>query len=1023
MKRWIILAVILSYQCISFAQQTMFYQDSYKTFEEGKTFFEEGLYLQSKETLEDFLLKNKENVQLNTEIQQSELMIAQSAIFMRLNDGEKLLLDFVRNYSPEKIAQEAMMELADYYFNNKMYQQAIAYYEMMDTDNLDSRTKAEVKFRQGYAYFIRDDKDNAKLQFDDIKDLDGEYYEETNYYLGILSFEKEEYGDALYAFKNANAQGKYDNVMPYYLSQIYFAGEEYNEVIDAGETALESGRKIDYENSVRHLVAKSYFEKENYSAALPYFEEYSENAKKLRAQDLYQVAFTRYKNGKYADAIKDFEELKSSDNEMAQNALFNLGDSYLKKGDKFAARNAFYGASKMNYDTKIKDEAHFLYAKLSYDLGFDREAISAFQSISSSSKDYSESQRMLSRIFLNTKDYTKAIELMQGIPNKTSNIKDAYQKVTYFKGVQLYNDKQYTAAKSYLRMSLQETPNVMTKGQAYYRLGEISHKEGNYDASISEFNQFIDIAKGYEGLPEETSLNLAYYIQGYNYLKKKDYNNSRSYFEKTINGLIDVWDVSTNLDIKSRVFPDALLRAGDSAFKLRDYQSASSFYQTSINYKYTGYDYALFQKARIEGVQGNTVNQITSLKKLTTELPQSTFADDGLLLLGTTYFRERNYSRAASTTLSLVNDYKETSDLVNKGYILLGLISYNQNDKDNALKYYEKVFSNNPSQTEQTSALQSIEEIYIDNNNPLGFIDFQERVLGREISNEDKESIVYKAAELQYESSNLEGAIIGYTKYINQYPNGQFLLQAHYNRGESYLASDKLTESVPDYDYVVSRGNSSLYVKALTKAASISYNHLEDFQRSYQYYAALAKVASDDDKKFDAHLGALRSAYKIGNSPGVYEAADAVLQEDKATTAQKSTANYYKAKMALSAENYNLALTHFRNSAKSDNLQGAESRYQIAYIYYVQRELTIARDLCMAHLKKSKNYESWVARGLLLLSDISFEQGDLFNARAALETLIENYNATNDPGIISSAKEKLKKIEAQESDDSRIIPE
>lgn len=1023
MKGWFILAVILTYQSISFAQETMFHKNHYETFEEGKTFFEEGLYLQSKETLEAFLSENKDNVQVNKEVQQSELMIAQSAIFMRLNDGEKLLLDFVRNYSPEKIAQEAMMELANYYFNNKMYQQAIAYYEMMDSDNLDMKTKVEVKFRQGYAYFIREDKDNAKIQFEEIKDLNGEFYEETNYYLGILAFEKEDYNSALYAFKNANSRGKYDRVMPYYLSQIYFAGGEYNEVIDAGETALESKKEIDYENSVRHLVAKSYFEKEDYRSALPYFEEYSDNAKKLRAQDLYQVAFTRYKNGKYEDAIKDFEELKSSDNEMAQNALFNLGDSYLKKGDKYAARNAFYGASKMSYDTKIQEDAHFLYAKLSYDLGFDREAITAFQTVRSSSKDYPESQRMLSRIFLNTKDYDKAIELMQNIPNKTNNIKDAFQKVTYYKGVQLYNDKNFDAAKSYLRMSLQETPNVMTKGQAYFRLGEISHKEKRYDSSISQFSQFIDIAKGYHGLPEETSLNLAYYIQGYNYLKKKDYKNSGDYFQKAINGFIDVWDNSRNLDIKSRVFPDALLRAGDSSFKLRSYTTALSFYQTSINYKYTGYDYALFQKARIEGVQGSTVNQITSLKKLSGELPNSTYADDALLLLGTTYFRERNYARAEATTLSLVNDYKETSNLVNQGYILLGLISYNQNDKNRALSYYEKVFSNNPSLSEQTTALKSIEEIYIDNNNPNGFIDFQERVLGKEISNEDKETIIYKAADLQYESSNIEAAIIGYTKYINQYPNGRFILQAHYNRGEGFLALEKLAEALPDYDYVVSKGNSSLYERALTKAASISYNYLENFQQSYNYYAALAKVATDDDKKFDAYLGALRSAYRTGNSTGVYEAADAVILEEKATTAQKSTANYYKAKMALAANNYNLALTHFRSSANSDNIQGAESRYQIAYIYYVQRELNIARDLCMAHLKKSKNYESWVARGLLLLSDISFEQGDLFNARAALETLIENYNATDDQGIISSAKEKLRKIEAQESDDSRIIPE
>ncbi|MGK0387365.1 MAG: tetratricopeptide (TPR) repeat protein [Maribacter sp.] len=1022
MNKWIIIAIVLVSHFNSFAQETTFYQDMLHPYNEGKVFFEEGLYFQSKESLETFLDDSKGTTQLINEVRRAELMIAKSAVFTKLNDGEKLMQEFIRKYAPEKIAQEAMMELADYYFNNKMYQQAIAYYEMAGTDNLDPATMSEVKYKQGYAYFVRDDKTNAKIQFEKIKGFQGKYHGEANYYLGIIAFEDNDYDDALEAFRDSNNKGKYDKIMPYYQCQIHFANEEYRDVITIGTAALESKKKIDYENSVTHLVAKSYFEQENYRMALPYFEEYSDNAKELRAQDLYQVAFTRYKNDKLEAAIKDFEELKSTDNELAQNALYYLGDSYLTKKDYYSARNAFYAASKMNYDAEIKQNSHFLYGKLSYQLGFDREAIAAFQTISTSSKNYDESQQMLGRIFMNTADYDKAIQLMQNIPNKTQKIKEAYQKVTYFKGVQLFNDKRYNDAKIYLRQSLQNTPNVMTKAQALFRLGEIAHKEKSYSASISELSKFIDIAKGYSSLPEETSINLAYYMQGYNYLKKKDYKNSGTYFESAINGFLDTWDTSYSNDVKTKVFPDALLRAADSYFMLKQYQNALSYYQTSINYKYNGYDYALFQKATIEKLNDNSIDQITNLKALVNQMPNSVYADDALLSLGNTYFRERNYGKAEEFTLKLVDGYAETSDLVNQGYLLLGLVNYNQNDKESSLKYYEKIFSNNPSQAEQSTALQSIEEIYIDNNNPLGFIDFQERVLGRKISDKDKEGIIFKAAELQYESSNFPAAIAAYTKYINRYPNGLYTLQAHYNRGESYLASEQLAASLPDYNFVISKGNSSLYEKALTKAAAISYNELEDFAKSYAYFSALAKVATDDNKKFDAHLGALRSAYKIGNKAGVYQEADAVIASN-ATDAQKSTANYYKAKIALTSKDYNTALVHFRNSANSNNLQGAESRYQIAYIYYVEQDLPVARDLCMAHLKKSKNYESWVARGLVLLSDIAFEQGDLFNARAALETLIENYKNPDDQGIIGTAKAKLATIAAKEGEGSRIIPE
>ena len=68
-----------------------------------------------------------------------------------------------------------------------MYQEAISYYEMIGSDNIDNETKSEVKFKQGYAYFIRGDKANAQTAFEGIKDLDGKYYQEKDINKAILS--------------------------------------------------------------------------------------------------------------------------------------------------------------------------------------------------------------------------------------------------------------------------------------------------------------------------------------------------------------------------------------------------------------------------------------------------------------------------------------------------------------------------------------------------------------------------------------------------------------------------------------------------------------------------------------------------------------------------------------------------------------------------------------------------------------------------------------------------------------------
>ncbi|HSF89239.1 MAG TPA: hypothetical protein VLA46_07470, partial [Saprospiraceae bacterium] len=66
-------------------------------------------------------------------------------------------------------------------------------------------------------------------------------------------------------------------------------------------------------------------------------------------------------------------------------------------------------------------------------------------------------------------------------------------------------------------------------------------------------------------------------------------------------------------------------------------------------------------------------------------------------------------------------------------------------------------------------------------------------------------------------------------------------------------------------------------------------------------------------------------------------------------------------------------------------------------------------------------YPFWVAKSLMLLSDIQFNAGDLMNARAIMEAITENF--TGDEVIMKEASEKLEKIKQAEENQSRIKPQ
>jgi len=520
-------------------------------------------------------------------------------------------------------------------------------------------------------------------------------------------------------------------------------------------------------------------------------------------------------------------------------------------------------------------------------------------------------------------------------------------------------------------------------------------------------------------LPAESSIYTANYTQGYNYLKEENYTAALGFFQEAVEGIKRNRSFIANKEIRDRILGDATLRVGDAYFKRNQYSQAIRYYDEAIEREYSGFVYAMYQKAIIEGLRNNITGKIVSLERIANNHSRSEYADDALLQLGATYQEISQLSKAASPLQKLIANYR-SSELLNQALIRLGLISYNQGNRYFAISYYKQVFANNPTPEEANLALTALEEIYVDD---LGQADqyfaFLETIPGYKVDNFARDSINFRAAESQFENANYDRAVVAYTDYIRRFPNGRYMLVAHYHRGESNTVLKQYSQALRDYEYTISQGPSRYYLKALEKAAIISYNHEQDFVKSYNLYAQLENAATSEDIRFEAQLGGLRSAYRTGNSTAVYSLANKVATNPSATPLQQASASFYLGKMAFDQGDYDNALTAFqRVTSVSDNEQAAEARYQVAYIYYLRRDLERAQTLCINANKESSGYPYWVAKSILLLSDILAEKGDLYNARAALEALLENYK--DDIDLVNTARIKLDSINKRINQSSRL---
>lgn len=1005
------------------AQATTVFTEANAAYKEGKQLYDQSVFsLAQKKFLEtQQMLRPLNDEPSRALLQDAELHYAKAAVRLGQPEGEKLILDFARKYAPDPVADNAVVEMAEFYFNSKDYEKAIALYNQLDTRTMDRSMRNRVLFNQGYAYFVRKKFPQAKASFEQLRNnANDEYYYPANYYYGLCLFYENKYDKAAETFKKVEPSPRFKPYIPFYITQIYFAQGDYDKVIAYARPKCNDASLRNLED-INKLVGQAFFEKGDYQNALPHLEYYANRKGKMTEEEFYQLGITQRETGNCEVAVKNLEPLGQTSSLMGQHAMFMLGDCYIKIKDKNSARAAFGKAARMPFDKELQEEALFNYAKLSYELNADREAIEALQQIREGSKYYNEAQVLMSDIFLNTKDYAKALDILDKIPNKTPRMRDTWQKVLYLRGLQLYRDNFTDQAKGYFKKAIDAGGDARTKALATYWYADVLHKEKDFAGSQKEMGKFLVLGKSIGKLPDESSMHTANYVQGYNLIKQDNYTQAISYFRESADGIKANLRTIQNPYVREQVLGDAVLRTGDCYLKKNQYDEALKYYNEAVSKQYSNFVYALYQKAIIEGLRNNQVAKINALEDLVRQYPKSSFADNALLQLGITYQEAGRLGEATKPLIRLINDFKGNSDLIVQALLRLGLINYNQGNTQEAIRYYKDVFKNNPEEKERQAALTSLEEIYVDNlGRPDEFNEFKKSV-GYEVKESEKEDRDFKAAEAQYAAGQYDRAITGYSDYLAKYPNGRYALNAYYQRAESYAVQKKYEKALPDYESVAAKGQSKYYEKALFKAAVIAYNHSQNFNKAYELYAKLEQTTQDQAMKFEGQLGMMRSAYRSGRMNDVRVAADKVRNNPNAAPDQKGVANFYLGKLFLEDKKYDQAMEAFQQTQKliPGTENAAEAYYDMGYILYLKRSLDKAEEWCINSNAEISGYSYWVARCVLLLADIYTEKNDYFNAQAALEALLENYK--EDEEIVRTAQKKLDQIKARQGSQSRLL--
>ncbi len=986
-----------------FAQQTEIYSHASARFKKAEALYKDNQF-QSAQTLFFQVLKNTEDGVIESDC---AFYIANCAVRLNQQNADVLMESFVEDYPTSTKRNAAYLNVATYYFENGKYAYAEKWFDKVDESNLNNKQRDGFNFAKGYTSFTTKNYKNAQKYLTKVENSQ-EYGSQAKYYIGFMAYDGDNYNKANAYFSQVGDNAKYAQKLSYYQADLNFKLGKFEKAIELAKLQLTKSNK-DEVSELNKIIGESYFNLENYKDALPFLKAYKGKNGKWSNTDYYQLGYTYYKEKQFNNAISEFNKIITADNFVAQNAYYHLAESYINVNKKQEALNAFRIASEMNYNLKIQEDAALNYAKISYQIGNPYksvpEVLTAFLEMYPKTNHKETIESLLIDSYISSKNYPEALKVLKG-KNSFEN-KKAFQKVTFYRGLELYNENKFTEALNLFQKSAKENIEAFYTARAIFWMAETDYNLTNFNDALIGFKQFNGFVEANQ-TPEYLNLN---YNLAYTYFKLKNYVKSSEYF----NLYADFKPKDT-----SRL-NDAYLRLADGYFVTSQYSKAIDAYHAAIKIGEVETDYAAFQKAMSYGYLGKNKTKVLELEAFIKTYKTSNLQDDALYTLANAYVNTNNTSKAMETYTLLVNNHKQ-SPLVSKALLRQGLTYYNKNNNQKALTKFKLIAKDFPNTAESNQAISTARLIYIDLGQVNQYATWVKSLDYVNITNVDIDNATYQSAEKQFLDNNSKVAIKQFNAYLNQFPKGLHNLEAHFYLAQLYY-KDNLTENAaPHFEAVINAPQSEFTEEALLRLSQINLE-AKKWENAIPVLKQLENQANFAQNILYAKSNIMKAFYELEDYVNAQVYANKVLENPSIDITIKNDAKIIIARSAIKTKDEEKAELAYAEVLKTAvGKTAAEALYYDAYFKNKAKNYEASNLATQKLAAEYSSYKLYGAKGLVVMAKNFNALGDAFQATYILESVIKNFSTFTD--VVDEAQNILKEIKAEEAKtNSSVVPE
>lgn len=973
--------------------------DPEAVFTEAKTLFDNKNYSSAAELFHRYItLTEGQDTQKIVEAKFYE-----AACSSYMGAGEQQLMLFSKENPTSTFAPKADFLYANMLFKNNKNSDALKKYETIDEECLSEDDLAEFYFKKGLVLYKTGNIEKAAPLLYKAAVKVSPYKDDARYYYAHIQYVNKNYDEAKFNFKKIENSPKYKDVVPLYMKQIDYIDGNYTAVTNDADAVLENA-KGQTKVELALIVAESWYQQQDYTKALYYYNIARDNSRKAFPREVeFRMGYSKMKTGAYEDAVTNFQNAikKINNDALAQYASYYLAQCYMKTKQEKFARNAYLTAYKDDFDHEMSEDALFNYVKLSFINGVDpfNEAVAQLDDYIEKHPDsprVAEAQKMIIHLYLNSKDYNKAIRALEKYPDLDEEIQKIYAQLTYSIGVDRYLGLDYDMAISYLNKTVSNKySDAKLKSDAYYWIADSYYQKKDTGNAEKYYNAFLK-----SGGSSQTELTpMAYYNLGYIAYMKGNFPEAVKNFNYYFNL------AKGKKDFES----DAWMRIGDCYFMERSYQKAISAYGNAAKLDKSNADYALYQQGMGHGALGDMNSKVACMDNLTKNYKTSSFYDKALYEMGMAYL-STNDSRSAIAAFQRLVKERPRSTYARQGQMKIGMLYYNNDQYDLALTNLKKVVDNYPNTDESRESLNIMRSIYMEENRTNEFYQYTEEK-GIATSVTEQDSVSFATAENFFQYGQYDNALKAVNQYIAQFPNGAYLLKANYY---GYVSMEKLKrypERKPYLEYIIAQPDNDYTDNALLTLAEMESNY-NNYQKAAEYLQRLLDITENQKIKTQAMSSMMLCQYNLGNYDASVEMGNALLAMSNLPQDKKNFVNYNVGEAYYKKGDYQSALAKYDACAKKErSYMGAEAAYQVVLCNYNLGNLDAAEESVFYISDHFSKYDYFVAMSFVTLGDVYLAKGNIYQAKATLQSVADNY-PSGEPKKL--AEQKLAAINNEE---------